>query len=112
MTNAQRMAAEVIEQVAEQNLRIRFLMEMLKVTIAPKTLIVGTDDRPITHVVTAWEFYQLQGREQVLALLTAELKEREEMARVEREAETASPEGAEEDGPSTPLAFAARRDTH
>lgn len=115
----ERMQQLFAEQLAEQNLRVRFLMEFFKVK-GTSSVLAGPDGKPVIEELTLFEFYQRRGREEMMAALTAELKELEEHARVEREAETTDPaidgqalgDATEEDRASTPLAFAARRDTH
>lgn len=94
------------EELTEQNVRLRFLLDFFKVNVQAKTAMLGPDGKPVQQAITLYEFYLLQGRAHMLRQLAEEYAHEAELQRSGETTGDADPQDADA---ATPEAPASRR---
>lgn len=91
------------EELTEQNVRLRFLLEFFKVNVQAKTAMLGPDGKPVQQAITLYEFYLLQGRAHMLRQLAEEYAHEaaEQQRPGDADADPHDPEAATPEAPAS-----------
>lgn len=78
---------DLIEQIAEANLKIRFVLSLLRVAKRPANMILGADGKSSLELTDGYVAYMAGGREAVISVIEKEIDAAQEvLARAEAEA--------------------------